>query len=112
MKQKKIKVQYRSRATSRDCTYVPMIQITGKWLEALGYEIGDTVFMEYDETGIHIRPLTKTEKAEEEKATIERALRRKQKELEDLQKQVDKGRQELDLVAERNHPYSNSQTIR
>lgn len=111
MKQKKFKVQYRSRATSRNYVCVPMIQITGKWLEALGYEIGDTIFMEYDETGIHIRPLTETEKAEEEKASIERELRRKQKELDDLQKQVDKGRQELNLVAERNRPYSSAQAI-
>ena len=81
MKQKKIKVQYKSRATARGYASTPMIQLAGSWLEALGFSIGDTIMLEYDESGIRIRPLTAEEQAKAEKAELELSIRQKQKEL-------------------------------
>lgn len=61
MKSKQIKVQYSSRVTSsggclqsRYTTY-PKIQMEGKWLEALGFHVGDAVRVDYGEGEIHIR---------------------------------------------------------
>ncbi len=60
MKKKNIKVQYSSRCTSsgyfggsRYSTY-PKIQMEGKWLEALGFHIGDALTVEYEEGSIRI----------------------------------------------------------
>lgn len=54
-KTKNIKVQYSSRCTSRSywggssySTY-PKIQMEGKWLEALGFNVGDHVQVDYEE---------------------------------------------------------------
>ena len=59
-KTKNIKVQLSSRCTSssywggsRYSNY-PKIQMEGKWLEALGFNVGDRLQVEYDENGIHI----------------------------------------------------------
>lgn len=106
MKQKKIKVQYRSRATAHGYTDTPMIQMTGNWLEALGFSIGDTIMMEYDEDGIRIRPLTEAEKADAVKEQLELSIRRKQNELKVLQKQIDEGQRQIAMVAESNSRYS------
>jgi len=35
--------------------YVPLIQIRGEWLERLGFKIGDTVEVEYDDNKIVIK---------------------------------------------------------
>lgn len=88
MKQKKIKIQYRNRATSAGYSTVPMIQLTGLWLESLGYQIGDTVMMEYGEDGIRIRPLTKNEQADTDRAALDRSIKKKQRELDVLKRQA------------------------
>lgn len=106
MKQKRIKVQYRSRATAHGYTDTPMIQMTGNWLEALGFSIGDTIMMEYDKDGIRIRPLTESEKAAAARDELELSIRRKQKEMKALQKQIDTGSHKLAMVAEPGHSYS------
>lgn len=59
---KKITVQYSSRMTggsyyggSRYTNY-PKIQMEGKWLEALGFHVGDKLQVEYEEGSIRITP--------------------------------------------------------
>ena len=106
MKQKKIKVQYKSRATARGYASTPMIQLAGSWLEALGFSIGDTIMLEYDESGIRIRPLTAEEQAKAEKAKLELSIRQKQKELKSMQKRSDADRKRTVMVAESVTRYS------
>lgn len=66
-KTKNIKVQYSSRCTggsyyggSRYTSY-PKIQMEGKWLEALGFHVGDMLQVEYEEGFIHISPVMQPE---------------------------------------------------
>ena len=108
MKQKKIKVQYKSRATARGYASTPMIQLAGSWLEALGFSIGDTIMLEYDESGIRIRPLTAEEQAKAEKAELELSIRQKQKELKSMQKRSDADRKRTVMVAESVTRYSDT----
>lgn len=108
MKQKKIKVQYRSRSTAHGYTDTPMIQMTGNWLEALGFSIGDTIMMEYDEDGIRIRPLTESEKADAAKEQLELSIRRKQNELKSMQKRSGAERRRTVMVAESASRYSDT----
>lgn len=63
MKAKTIKVAYSSQTrkgndpvfrNTRD-VIVPKIQIQGKWLEELGFHIGDRLTVEYGDGAIHIR---------------------------------------------------------
>lgn len=61
-KSKNIKVQYSSRMSggsyyggSRYTNY-PKIQMEGKWLEALGFHVGDRLQVEYEEGSIRITP--------------------------------------------------------
>ena len=61
-KTKNIKVQYSSRCTSSSYMYgsrytsYPKIQMEGKWLEALGFHVGDQLQVEYEEGCIRITP--------------------------------------------------------
>ena len=61
-KTKNIKVVYSSRCTSRsywggsNYTSYPKIQMEGKWLEALGFHVGDRLLVEYEEGSIRITP--------------------------------------------------------
>lgn len=62
MQTKKIKVLYSSRQSgSRSyfsgSTYsqIPKIQMEGKWLEVLGFHIGDALQVDYDDGEIRIR---------------------------------------------------------
>ncbi|CAK7036490.1 MAG: hypothetical protein BACD_00132 [Bacteroides rodentium] len=60
MKTKNIKVQYSSRISygnymnSTRYTAYPKIQMEGKWLEALGFHVGDRLQVEYEEGSIRI----------------------------------------------------------
>lgn len=111
MKQKRMKVQYRSRATAHGYTDMPMIQMTGSWLEKLGFSIGDTIMVEYDEEGIRIRPLTEAEQTDAAKAELEFSIRQKERELKALQKQIDEGKRQSAMVAEPGRSYSDSVLI-
>lgn len=58
---KKMKVQYSSRARQSKNHYfgggyieTPKIQMEGKWLETLGFHIGDAIQVAYEEGSIHI----------------------------------------------------------
>ncbi|MDD2981272.1 MAG: SymE family type I addiction module toxin [Hespellia sp.] len=62
MQTKKIKVLYSSRQSGSrtyfgGSTYsqIPKIQMEGKWLEALGFHIGDALQVDYDDGEIRIR---------------------------------------------------------
>lgn len=62
MKTKKIKVLYSSRTRLGDSWYstsryieTPKISMEGKWLEALGFHIGDQLQVDYTEGEIRIR---------------------------------------------------------
>lgn len=62
MKTKNIKVLYSTRSRqSNNCwsgsSYIetPKISMEGKWLEALGFHIGDSLQVDYEEGAIHIR---------------------------------------------------------
>ena len=51
---KTIKVQYSIRYTGRKYSEVPRIQMEGKWLEAIGFSVGDMIHVDYDEGKIII----------------------------------------------------------
>lgn len=61
MQTKKMKVQYSTRTRQNKnryfgCGYteMPKIQMEGKWLEALGFHIGDAIQVAYEEGSSHI----------------------------------------------------------
>lgn len=67
MQTKKMKVQYSTRARQGRNPYfgggyieTPKIQMEGKWLEALGFHIGDAIQVAYEEGSIHISLATQT----------------------------------------------------
>ena len=74
MKQKNIKVAYTSRSCGNSYTQVPKIQMEGKWLEELGFSIGSTIVVEYDDGSIRIRQMTEEELADRRKAELEKEL--------------------------------------
>ena len=45
---KTIKVQYSTRYTDRRYSEVPKIQMEGKWLEDIGFSVGDKIHVDYD----------------------------------------------------------------
>ncbi len=57
---KTIKVQYSTRYTDRKYSEVPKIQMEGKWLEVIGFSVGDKVYVDYDNGKIIIRTDNKT----------------------------------------------------
>ncbi len=68
MKSKRIKIAYSTRPRSpvgifSHSSYIdtPKISMEGKWLEALGFHIGDQVQVEYEEGAIHIFTIPKPE---------------------------------------------------
>ena len=50
---KTIKVQYFTRYTGRRYSVVPKIQMEGKWLEAIGFSVGDKLTVDYKEEKNH-----------------------------------------------------------
>ena len=53
---KTIKVQYSTRYTDRRYIEVPKIQMEGKWLEAIGFSVGDRITVVYQNGEIIIQP--------------------------------------------------------
>jgi len=114
MKSKTMKVLYSSRPrTDRNAPYysglsyieTPKISMEGKWLEALGFHIGDPIRVEYDESGIRIRPLTAEERAAKEREEMKAEIRRKTAEMEKLQQNIASEAAALSRVAEAPIPY-------
>ena len=86
MKQKNIKVAYTSRSTGKAYTQVPKIQIEGRWLEELGFSIGSTIVVEYDDSSIRIRQMTQEELADRRRAELEKELAAKSESIRRLKK--------------------------
>ena len=106
MKQKNIKVAYKSRSTGGSYTQVPKIQMEGRWLEELGFSIGSTIVVEYGEGSLHIRPMTAEELADQQRAELEKELAAKSAAIRRLQKDLHEDSKRLPHVAESNPGYS------
>ena len=85
--------------------WTPKISIEGKWLEALGYHIGDHIKLEYDEQGIHIRPLTPADQKSLEQQQATKNLENKIVELEKIKTMIEAETAALSMVAERKLEY-------
>ena len=105
MKQKNVKVAYTNRSNGNSYTQVPKIQMEGKWLEELGFSIGSTIVVEYDESSIRIRHMTEEELADRRRAELEKELADKYASIHKLQKSLNGDLQALSLVAESSHGY-------
>lgn len=105
MKHKNIKVAYTSRSSGGSYTQVPKIQMEGKWLEELGFSIGSTIVVEYDEGSIRIRQMTEEELANCRREQLKKELAAKSASIRKLQKSLDGDLQALSLVAESSHGY-------
>ena len=105
MKQKNIKVAYTSRSSGGSYTQVPKIQMEGRWLEELGFSIGNTIVVEYDEGSIRIRQITEEELADCRREQLKKELAAKSASIRKLQKSLDGDLQALSLVAESSHGY-------
>ena len=105
MKQKNIKVVYKCRSTGGSYTQVPKIQMEGRWLEELGFSIGSTIVVEYDEGSIRIRQMTEEELADCRREQLKKELAAKSASIRKLQKSLDGDLQALSLVAESSHGY-------
>lgn len=106
MKHKNIKVAYTSRCTCGSYTQVPKIQMEGRWLEKLGFSIGSTIVVEYDEGSIHIRPMTAEELADRQRTELEKEIASKSTAIRKLQRDLHEGSQRLSRVAESAPGYS------
>ena len=105
MKHKNIKVAYTSRSSGGSYTQVPKIQMEGRWLEELGFSIGSTIVVEYDEGSIRIRQMTEEELADCRREQLKKELAAKSASIRRLQKSLDGDLQALSLVAESSHGY-------
>ena len=105
MKHKNIKVAYTSRSSGGSYTQVPKIQMEGRWLEELGFSIGSTIVVEYDEGSIRIRQMTEEELADCRREQLKKELTAKSASIRKLQKSLDGDLQALSLVAESSHGY-------
>ena len=105
MKQKNIKVAYTSRSSGGSYTQVPKIQMEVRWLEELGFSIGNTIVVEYDEGSIRIRQMTEEELADCRREQLKKELAAKSASIRKLQKSLDGDLQALSLVAESSHGY-------
>lgn len=80
--------------------WTPKISIEGKWLEALGYHIGDHIRVEYDEQGIHISPMTAAEQKSLEQQQALENVERKITALEKIRSEIKAETAALSMVAE------------
>lgn len=108
---KNIKIQYSTHYNSRNCHSVPKIQMEGKWLEELGFSIGDIVAVEYENGCIRIRPLTSEEQNKRQQEELKSDIRRKSAALKSLQSQADIGSSKPCLVAESGSHYSEGSSV-
>lgn len=100
MKTKNIKVAYSNRYNNRSRLTVPKLTIEGRWLSELGFTVGDSVVVEYEEGSVHIRCLTAEEKAERGRAAAEAEQKRRRAEIKRLQEELAVQVAELPMVAE------------
>lgn len=88
MKTKTIKVIYSTRQ-SRNNQPLPKIQIEGNWLEALGFHVGSSLQVEYEEGSIHIRTLTEEELNAKKQRELEAELTHKTIELKNIKSSIE-----------------------
>ena len=81
MKSKNIKVAYTTRYQKNGLLTVPKIQVEGKWLEKLGFSVGSTIKVEYENGSIHIRPLTEEEQFIHDQKNLQAEIKHKTIEL-------------------------------
>ena len=93
------------------CYSVPKIQMEGKWLEELGFSIGDIVAVEYENGCIRIRPFTSEEQNKRQQEELKSDIRRKSAALKSLQSQVDIGSSKPCMVAESDSHYSEDSSV-
>lgn len=108
MNKKHIKVAYTSRLSGGSYTQVPKIQMEGRWLEELGFSIGSTIVVEYDDSSIRIRQMTEKEQADRRRAEFEKELAARSASIRRLQKSLSEDLQTLSHVAENSHGYCSS----
>ena len=104
MKSKNIKVAYTTRFQKKSILTVPKIQIEGKWLEELGFSVGSTVKVEYEDGSICIRSLTAEEQTLHNQQLLQTELKRRAAELNLLGKEYE----HLSKVAEATNVYGAS----
>lgn len=104
MKSKNIKVAYTTRFQQKGTLTVPKIQIEGKWLEELGFSVGSTIKVEYENGSIRIRPLTEDEQITHNQQLLQAEIKRKANELNLLGKDFE----HLCKVAEPSNNYGAS----
>ena len=100
MKQKNIKVAYTSRSCGNSYTQVPKIQMEGKWLEELGFSIGSTIVVEYDDGSIRIRQMAEEALADRRKAELEKELAAKSAAIRRLRRDIHEDSRRFSRVAE------------
>lgn len=87
MKSKTIKISYSTRFQKHNTITVPKLQIEGKWLEEIGFPIGSTVKIEYENNSIHIRPLNIDEIFQLQQQGLQNEIKQKSRQLNLLQQE-------------------------
>lgn len=112
MKTKNMKIAYSTRYSQKNISTVPKIQMEGKWLEELGFSIGSTIAIEYEEGSIRIRPLTEEELLIREQQQLEAEYKLRQKELRIAEANLSDSYNNCSKVAEPSGHYGKSHPIR
>lgn len=112
MKTKNMKIAYSTRYSQKNISTVPKIQMEGKWLEELGFSVGSTIAIEYEEGSIRIRPLTKEELLIREQQQLEAEYKHRQKELRIAETNLTESYNNCSKVAEPSGNYGTSPRIR
>lgn len=108
MKTKNMKIAYSTRYSQKNISTVPKIQMEGKWSEELGFPVGSTIAIEYEEGSIHIRPLTEEELLIRKQQELEAEYKRRQKELRIAETNLTESYNNYSKVAEPNGNYGKS----
>lgn len=108
---KNIKIQYSTRYNNRNHYSVPKIQMEGKWLEDLGFSIGDTIAVEYEKGSIRIRPLTAEEQLQKQQEELKSNICRLTSELKCLQLRAETSTSNPSIVAESGSRYSKDSSV-
>lgn len=103
---KTIKVLY-STNYHKSSTPIPRIQMEGKWLQELGFAVGDLLTVEYEDGAIHIRLMSIEERAMQQQKAMEAAAQRHRAALAAITEEQDR----LAMVAEAGHPYASSVSV-
>ena len=101
MKQKNIKVVYKSRSIGGSYTQVPKIQMEGRWLKELGFDAGTYISVSCENVKLVITPDVERAALEEAEAAF------MEKETKILQKKFEEEKKRLhaQFVAERKAGY-------